>query len=350
MLSLTLVRLALGKQLLSQAELRHHHNQIKWSRRFQAENARLSRRAETPQEAEAAANRSQRAAQFRLATPRAGIVEFSPGEFAAAAKHLYVDTEHRLIFCSIPKAASTALIRLVYRLRGDKHWRSDPHFRPNAPTLAKWNRQEASKVMNDPNWIKIVFLRDPLVRLLSAYIDKFVERRGFNANYGIKVFGRRLSFRDLVLQVASNNTDRRRPDGLHLGTNPHWKPQRFLCSLEKFAPVFHFVGRYENKREHIEALLRALGLWEDFGASGWAPPNRHNHTVLRDALFDRTAMHRTDADRRYSEFYTGDLEAIARGAYAMDYDLLATLAADDGAPATPGRSLTSVWFPKRQLL
>ncbi|KAJ8598506.1 hypothetical protein CTAYLR_001375 [Chrysophaeum taylorii] len=294
--------------------------------------------------------RSGRASAFRFGTvPKGPRVNFAPGEFRAAARHLFFDRKHKIVLCAIPKVACTELIKLVYRLSGDGAWRSEPHFRNDAPTLDKLGMREASAVMNDPTWTKVVFLRDPLTRLLSAFLDKFVEspRRGLHSNYGIRLFGRRMDFRRFVEAVASNQTRRDEPYGLHLGTNAHWKPQRFSCSLEKFAHHFHFVGRYENLREHSESLLRALGLWEDVGKTGWAPPVPNISRPHRDSLFARAAAHRTGSDRRLEDYYTPDLERMARQAYAMDYDFLDALGADDpSAPPVSGAD----WGPRRRLL
>ena len=332
-------------------------------------NRALSRTNLTAEEKFADEARSQRARQYRLEphgvpSPR---IEFHPGEFKMAGRQLYFSERHKLVICAIPKVASTELIKLIYRLDGDPKWFREPHFRSDAPTLATLSRDEATDIMNDPRWTKAVFLRDPLTRLLSAYLDKFVlaPKRGLAANYGVKHFGSSMSFETFIDAIASNITDKASPYGLHLGTNPHWKPQRYQCSLEKFLPVFSFIGRYENIREHAETLLRAANLWDDFGKSGWAPtfvkrpisPHRslaeHNasNDVLRDAIFARAAAHGTNAKNRYRDYYRLEqeedrappmdqsrqslLEHRATEAYAYDYELLRVLDIDPlGLPVT----------------
>lgn len=184
-------------------------------------------------------------------------------------------------------------------------------------------------------------MRDPLNRLLSAYLDKFVKspRRGMHGNYGFRFFGSALSFEQFAQRVASNNTYRDLPDGLHLGTNPHWKPQRYICSLEKFAHVYNFIGRFENVREHAESLLRALGLWDSFGATGWAPKLAAglDNETRRDSLFARSSPHKTESSARYAELYAPPgLEDLLRNAYAMDYELLGALGADPTKPPVSG--------------
>uniref|UniRef100_A0A7S0TAN7 Carbohydrate sulfotransferase n=1 Tax=Chrysocystis fragilis TaxID=1411660 RepID=A0A7S0TAN7_9STRA len=320
---------------------------LKWMRANQAEHLRLSTREETAEEVAANAARSARASRFRL--PRgvpAGRVEFSEGEFKSAGRQLFYERRHKLVLCAVPKVACTELIKLVYRLSGDPRWRRDPHFRGDSPIFRKLSLAEANEMMNDDSWTKVIFLRDPLSRLASAYLDKFVQspKRGIHANYGIRLFGESLSFEAFARRVASNNTDRASHDGLHLGTNLHWKPQRYICSFEKFAHLYHFVGRYENIREHAESLLRALGLWDDFGASGWAPPLGKNHTppasrVPRDSIFARSSSHKTGSASKYADLYAPPgLEAAVRAAYSMDYDLFDAIGAHPADPPTSGRA------------
>lgn len=210
-----------------------------------------------------------------------------------------------------------------------------------SPQLARLGRNHANQILNDPNWTKAVFLRDPLTRLLSAYLDKFVAspQLGIHGDYGVRLFGSAISFAEFARRVASNNTDRKLADGLHLGTNAHWKPQRFTCSLEKFAHVFNFVGRYENIREHVESLLRSLGLWDTYGAQGWAPRvfSGNGTRPPRDAIFARAAAHKTNAAERYAEYYApSGLEATMRRAYKMDYDIIDALGALPDRPPTTG--------------
>jgi hypothetical protein len=61
------------------------------------------------------------------------------------------------------------------------------------------------------------------------------------------------------------------PLGLHARTNPHWKPQVYMCRLHKFLPLLNFVGAFDRLAAHAELLLQGLGLWSEFGASGYRP-------------------------------------------------------------------------------
>lgn len=326
---------------------------IKWEMRARSESARLDGNSLSDEEVAAAKAREVRASAFVLRPHAAPLGEeeeeeeaLAPGEFRGATRMLYADPVHKIAFCAIPKVACTEFIRLIYRLRGDKLWWTEPHFRAGAPTLTAVGRDGANAILNDPNWTKAVFFRDPAARLLSAYLDKFVDSpgRGVHGDYGLRHFGRKLDWRGFVDAVTSNATDRTKPEGLHLGTNAHWKPQYYQCGLEKFLPHFSFVGRYENLRDHAETFLRSRGLWAEFGASGWAPRSRGERlnpsaaapAPLRDDLFGRAAKHHTNSARRRDDYLTPDILAKIRAAYDMDYALFDALGAHPDAPPTTG--------------
>ena len=105
--------------------------------------------------------------------------------------------------------------------------------------------------------------------------------------------------------LGSENTDRYKPEGLHVGSNAHWKPQRFHCSLEKFLTKYQFIGRYESLRDHAEMLLRSLNLWDAYGSKGWGHRDKRQRLMpkpsdsipVRDSLFAQKAKHSTNAGR-----------------------------------------------------
>lgn len=75
------------------------------------------------------------------------------------------------------QAASTEWRRMIVRLNGKEDYNTiDPHDRGDVEFMqvAGLTPSEATKIMNDPMWHRVVMLRDPAVRLLSAYLDKFV--------------------------------------------------------------------------------------------------------------------------------------------------------------------------------
>ena len=91
-----------------------------------------------------------------------------------------------------------------------------------------------------------------------------------------------MSYRRFVEVVANCTGDdgcgglRRKysPFGLHTRTNPHWKPQVYMCNLFKFLPAFNFFGSFDHLEAHTRQLLEGADLWEAYGADGWGKVRR----------------------------------------------------------------------------
>ena len=250
----------------------------------------------------------------------------------AAAHHVLVNERFRLVLCTEPKVASTEFLKLMHRLGNDTRWRRDPHFRRDAPLLSRLRTREAQRCLEDRNWTWAVFFRDPAERLLSAYLDKFRDDAVANKRYALREFGRdAMTFADFVDAVAdTSNATRGSRTGLHPWTNPHWRPQRFLCNNDVFLSRYDFVGSFDRLAADAAALLRRLGAWDQYGRKGWGAHRS------RTAIFADAADHATAAAARFAAFYTPDLLAKARAAYAADYAMLDALHFFDAGEPTAG--------------
>ena len=130
---------------------------------------------------------------------------------------------------------------LFFRLKGgpeDEKWRSDPHFRNDKPLFNKiMNEAQATALINDANWTKFVFFRDPAERLLSAWLDKFANGNRYRSGgyarrrargledpsvdvvfaQALRIFHEKhMNFSGFVEKIESDNRIRGRPEGLHL--------------------------------------------------------------------------------------------------------------------------------------
>lgn len=152
---------------------------------------------------------------------------------------VFVSKPARVLYCPIGKNACTFLKTEVARTAQPEHMAflaRDIHFiTDNVRTglqLSDHSRQEVAALIAAPDYFKFAVLRDPLDRLLSAYIEKLVIGRTAPANIfhtrsivapvqqaqGIDTpdFARGITFRDFVEGIAAAN-----PATL----DPHWRPQ-----------------------------------------------------------------------------------------------------------------------------
>ena len=166
--------------------------------------------------------------------------------------------------------ACTEWRKFLVRLNGNKDYNLDPHIGVPDPNqlmepmrVRNMTTTEASRIMNDPEWRRIIFLRDPATRLLSAYLDKFVNHPAKK----VTIYGgmnRNMTFEEMVGYLAKHSS----PGELRQ-QNEHWRPQVDVCVLNKFMPLYDFVGSYESLSNHSRLVLQELGLWEEYGANGW---------------------------------------------------------------------------------
>mmetsp|Transcript_27221 Transcript_27221/g.48125 ORF Transcript_27221/g.48125 Transcript_27221/m.48125 type:complete len:582 (+) Transcript_27221:193-1938(+) len=78
-----------------------------------------------------------------------------------------VSPKYRLLMCRIDKNANSNLIEMSHRLNGRPWGLSQrEHF--------NLTRKDLDSILQNPTWRKAVIFRDPLVRLLSAYLSKCV--------------------------------------------------------------------------------------------------------------------------------------------------------------------------------
>ena len=102
-------------------------------------------------------------------------------------KNLYVLEKYKLVYCPIHKAGSTTFTHILLMLIG-KADMSKPfeggvyHAGHNhIPKIDQFTRDRKEEILKE--YFKVMIVRDPLERLLSAYKDKMLDKR--NRDYWI---------------------------------------------------------------------------------------------------------------------------------------------------------------------
>lgn len=227
--------------------------------------------------------------------------------------HVLVADTFRLVLFTQPKVASSELIKLVRRIAGFRDWRDDPHHL-DRPLLSDRAPATIDGILTHPDWTVAAVLRDPAERLLSAYLDKY---RGVpsHVSHALRPDGFGMPFEEFLGYVLDPNDDPTEPAGLHLGTEPHWRPQALVGGLAAHRDRLTDVGDFADVAGWTRRLLTRVGAWERFGAWGWGPDGDQ-------AIFDgNDSIRRTGAAALIEEFYDPiTLEAVY-DAYAIDLEL-----------------------------
>ena len=208
---------------------------------------------------------------------------------------MYIIPEAKLVFCGIPKVGITNWLQFIRYVMGAHDYPSFPHGKPDLKawkfdTLHPqkqqeiWNSQKKNNNTgnNTTAWTFAVFLRDPVERLLSAYLDKLsigqrkigveAKRMGFTREtFSFETFIEYLS-KDIIVSSSSSS---RNPTvncsaseslpGLSWCTDPHWRPQSFSCGMSEQLSRFDFIGTLDNLEEQSRELLQRVNLWNDYG-------------------------------------------------------------------------------------
>jgi hypothetical protein len=245
-----------------------------------------------------------------------------------------VDAGHKFIFCEQPKVSCTEFKRLFRRLAGrssaemvqhddgpaeEFDWVHDPETN-GVLRLADFPEEAARKMLLDSSWTKAVFVRDPLERLLSGYLDKC--RMPVSARKSIwhcpNPSGP-ISFHDFVTAVVAQANDR---EGMS-AMNPHWRPQHLNCDLDAWLNYYQFQGNFSHLAAHTKYLLQGLELFEDYGrgwrtyGQGW---NEDDPSDGSDVFLEETlSVHKQRTLEKIKLYYTRELADIALKLYQMDY-------------------------------
>ena len=223
---------------------------------------------------------------------------------------------HKLIFFNIAKVASSQWKMLFRRMLGYDDWLTACPHNPKTNGLIQLSHyplDQATDMMNSPEWTRAVFLRDPKERFLSAYLDKvhgemvdiptveWLQKHCPEAFEVFKVSNRNLSDFFSFVQDCPDNV--------------HWQPQ-IKTTDEKCWGKIDFFGHLENADVDAKALLEGIGAWEEYGATGWGDNGDQ-------AFFGKHAAkeeHRTGSSEKMAQYYTPELEEAVEQYYAVDYE------------------------------
>ncbi|XP_013383507.1 carbohydrate sulfotransferase 11-like [Lingula anatina] len=186
--------------------------------------------------------------------------------------HLYVDDKHKLIYCKVPKVASTNFKRILVVAMGlvnttdpMKISGSDAHEKHFIPKLSSYSPEEVRYRLD--TYFKFMFVREPLERLVSAYRNKFTLPY---SQYFQKVFGRKIVYlyrKNATKDSLKKGNDVTFEEFIRYLTdakksseqlNEHWRPFYRLC--HPCVIQYDIIGKYETLADDADYILRMVGL------------------------------------------------------------------------------------------
>lgn len=186
--------------------------------------------------------------------------------------HIIVNDQYKVLFCYIPKVACTNMKRVFLILTGqmnttnplalkskDVHMSLDKHL----TYLDSYSDEEAAEKLR--TYKKLIFVREPLERLLSAYRNKFIEKSAYfhkrfgrrivrkfreGVNKSQEILGNDVTFLEFVRYITDQNTMENE------GFNEHWAHYSALC--HPCHVQYDLIGKYESIDEDVNFVLKDL--------------------------------------------------------------------------------------------
>ena len=180
---------------------------------------------------------------------------------------MLMDHKHHLMFCYIPKVGCTFFKRLMMVLNGKFPTAIDPYsISANSIHLLPMDYlPEAPKQRNEilQGYHKMLFVRDPYVRLFSGYLDKMFTARPSTfklSSYIIKAFRPNstpaerkcptdVKFEELIRYVLHSNSHNQH-------SNYHFQPMHTLCNV--CGLDYDVVGKLETFSNDVYFAMDAI--------------------------------------------------------------------------------------------
>ncbi|XP_054888522.1 carbohydrate sulfotransferase 8-like [Poeciliopsis prolifica] len=184
---------------------------------------------------------------------------------------LYVEDRFRLLYCEVPKAGCSNWKRVLMVLAGRARSTQDiphnaVHYSNQLRRLDSYDRAGIAERLR--TYTKVLFVREPFERLVSAFRDKFespnsyyhpvfgraiISRYRANATSSALKTGSGVTFREFVQYLL----DAQRPVGMDI----HWERVSQLCS--PCLIPYDFIGKIETLQEDADFLLHGIGAPEN---------------------------------------------------------------------------------------
>lgn len=230
---------------------------------------------------------------------------------------VFVEDKYKILYCEVPKAGCSNWKRVLMVLAGVaksakeiKH--NAVHYSNHIRQLDSYSREEIAKRLQ--TYTKVLFVREPLERLVSAYRDKFENpNHYYHPVFGKPIIARyRVNASKEALKTGSGVTfpefmrylfDVNKPVGMDI----HWTPAHNLC--HPCLMEYDIIGKFETMAEEANFALQQLG----------APSN-----LTFPSFKDRNPSdERTSAkimQRYFAQLGAADLQR-AYDFYYMDYQM-----------------------------
>jgi len=218
--------------------------------------------------------------------------------------------DHKILFCPIPKVACTTLkIAIWAATHPHPIPPDDPHgFIKRQLGLHRYNGRRANEIVRSSKYFKFTFVRNPWSRLVSGFLNKFVNRLkppGLQIINKLRISSNSIRFRNFVYFLQSEDASK---------FDRHWRPQvKYLGNTP-----FDFIGKFEHLQEDFSLVARRLSLNPQLEHRNRTEYAFGNTECVAD--FTAAKLNDLQAFPPYQFFYTPELIEIVGKIYSGDIE------------------------------
>ncbi|MBW0143685.1 sulfotransferase family 2 domain-containing protein [Sphingomicrobium clamense] len=253
------------------------------------------------------------------------IAEIKPiGDFY---DHTYISLRNKYLFHTVGKAANSTVKHVFYTidLAGRRARMPSVHDRAASPLLSPFQLGETmmQDVLDDPQFTRFTFVRDPYSRLLSCYLDRIADKKSRPHAQFVRAMGKPVgyapSFEEFIETVCAQPPAEQ---------NNHWRVQ-CVDALVGVIP-YDFIGKQESFDADMDKLVTKI-------------TGKPQEKVAEDV---NASPSKTGSTSRLAEFFNKRTVELVQEAYARDFDelgyarepeWLTATAAPKAAPAKPAK-------------
>lgn len=193
--------------------------------------------------------------EFRTGTMNASFANNTP----------LVNEPFRILFCWIPKVSCSKFKMLFSRLALHRNWTQLSHVHSinsgmiNLRAFSRYPLNYANSIVQNPDWLRVAVLRDPVDRFISGYLNKVVQEK-------CNVF-----YRNCTLQPTASDVE------IFLTrwawqSNDHFALQQEFCGFKKYRGVWNRIGMYSHDGDMHRITSELFdGLLDVPISHGWGP-------------------------------------------------------------------------------
>ncbi|XP_033099418.1 carbohydrate sulfotransferase 11-like [Anneissia japonica] len=187
-------------------------------------------------------------------------------------RHIYVHESTKVLYCFVPKVACSNWKRVLMVISGHRKsieeiTSKEAHFKNGMKRLVGYSTTERDEMLR--SYKKFMFARNPFVRILSAYKNKYQDTAMYKKETYFHIFAKRIMKK---YRKNPSEHDLKTGEGItwtefaqyladpsqYRGFDDHWEEIYRLCSPCKVE--YDFIGKLETISDDAKYILKSLNV------------------------------------------------------------------------------------------